>query len=94
MTTFADLQIGDVLPALDATITQELIDGDVTIDDTAFERSGYYGTPIAPPWVTHADFDKQRYLELGDTTHDGGQLLAHECQFIVGHFQHQFVVHL
>jgi hypothetical protein len=58
MKTFADLQVGEVLPALDATITQELIDSDVTMTDDAFERSGYYGAPIAPPWVTHADFDR------------------------------------
>lgn len=56
--TFADLRVGDTLPALDATITREWIDTDVTLTHGDLERSSHFGVPIAPPALTHADFDR------------------------------------
>ncbi len=46
------------------------------------------------PIGSDTDFHQQRYRQLRHAAHQFRQLLAHDRNLAVGHFQHQFVVHL
>ena len=46
------------------------------------------------PVGADADFDDERYAQFGDLRHQRRQFDAHAHEFVVRHFEHQFVVHL
>lgn len=65
--TFADLKVGDTLPAMTFEVTPEWVkhDSDFKADDSPwYTEKSPWGGPVAPATLTNADFD--RFLRAND----------------------------
>ncbi|GIW06072.1 MAG: hypothetical protein KatS3mg060_0877 [Dehalococcoidia bacterium] len=61
MKTFADLEVGQRLPPIELTVTEEWIATDIALahDPNPPEKNpDLFGSVIAPPTLTNADFDR------------------------------------
>lgn len=61
MKTFADLEVGLRLPPMNATVTEDWIATDIALanDPNPPEKNpDHFGSIIAPPTLTNADFDR------------------------------------